>query len=152
MIYMNLKKDKYIIIELIPTRVKDGDVIEFSALKLEGLNLLDRFNYRLNKDKILIEDFKKIVDYDNSKFNYLESTKDILDTFEKWSDNLPLLIIDNEYTRNYLTGFKNQTESIFKYLDCEYHDQIIEELMEKYQIEPTNYIVDVLYECLIKYL
>ena len=149
---MNLKKDKYIIIELIPTKVKDGDIIEFSALKLEGLNLLERFNYRLNKDKILIEDFKKIVDYDNSKFTYLDNTKDIIDEFDKWSDNLPLLIIDNAYTENYLMDLKNKKESIFKYLDCTYHDRIIEELMEKYNIEPTNYIVDVLYECLIKYL
>ncbi len=147
---MDLKKDKYIIVELIPTKVKDGDIIEFSALKLEGLNLLERFNYRLNKDKILIEDFKKIVDYDNSKFNYLDNTEDIIETFKKWSDELPLLIIDNAYTENYLVDLNNKKESIFKYLDCEYHDRIIEELMEKYQIEPTNYIVDVLYECLIK--
>ena len=147
---MDLKKDKYIIVELIPTKVKDGDIIEFSALKLEGLNLIERFNYRLNKDKILIEDFKKIVDYDNSKFNYLDNTEDIIETFKKWSDELPLLIIDNAYTENYLVDLNNKKESIFKYLDCEYHDRIIEELMEKYQIEPTNYIVDVLYECLIK--
>lgn len=147
---MDLKKDKYIIVELIPTKVKDGDIIEFSALKLEGLNLLERFNYRLNKDKILIEDFKKIVDYDNSKFNYLDNTEDIIEAFKKWSDELPLLIIDNAYTENYLVDLNNKKESIFKYLDCEYHDRIIEELMEKYQIEPTNYIVDVLYECLIK--
>lgn len=149
---MNLKNDKYIIMELIPTKVDGGDIIEFSALKLEGLNLIERFNYRLNPDKILIEDFKKIVDYDISKFNYVETTEDIIEEFKKWNDNLPLLIIDNSYTNNYLKDLNNKKESIFKYLDCEYHDMIIEELMTKYNIEPTNYIVDVLYECLIKHL
>ena len=149
---MDLKKDKYIIMELIPTRLKDGDIIEFSALKLEGLKLIDRFNYRLNTDKIIIEDFKKLIDYDVSKFNYVDSTEEIINEFKKWNDNLPLLIIDNSYTENYIEELENIKESIFKYLDCSYHDMIIEELIKKYDIEPTNYIVDVLYECLIKHI
>jgi len=148
---MDLKKDKYIIIELIPTKIKDGDIIELSALKIQGLKLLDRFNYRLNIDKILLEDFRKLIDYDISQFSYANSKEEILEEFKKWNDGLPLLIIDNSYTENYLRELNNPRESIFKYLDCTYHDLIIEELIKKYNIEPTNYIVDVLYECLLKH-
>ena len=38
---MNLLKDQYIILELIPTALKKekGDIIQLSAIKLEGLNL-----------------------------------------------------------------------------------------------------------------
>jgi len=151
---MNLLKDKYIILEIIPTGInkEKGDIIELTALKLEGLNLIERFNYRLNEDKILIPDFKEMISYDKDLFNYVDSTDEILNEFKTFTDDLPLLIIDNAYTKNFLSDLSNPKESIFKYLDKEYHDQIIEEIIKEYDIEPTNYIVDILYESLIKHL
>ncbi len=151
---MNLLKDKYIILEIIPTGInkEKGDIIELTALKLEGLNLIERFNYRLNEDKILIPDFKEIIKYDKDLFNYVDSTDEILNEFKTFTEDLPLLIIDNAYTKNFLSDINNPKESIFKYLDKEYHDQIIEEIIKEYDIEPTNYIVDILYESLIKHL
>ena len=144
--------EKYIIVEIIPTALtkEKGDIIELTALKLSGLKLEERFNYRLNELKIPLQDFIKLISYDKHLFTYKESTDEILDEFEKWSENLPLLIIDNAYTKNFLSDLTNDKKSIFQYFDKEYHDQIIEELIKEYQIEPTNYIVDVLYECLIK--
>ena len=154
---MNLKKDKYIILEIIPTALHPsrGDIIQFSAIKLEGLNLLDRFDYRLNEDNIELDEFKKLIDFDKDAFKYLDSTDDILNEFNNWSDNLPLLIIDNRYTNNFLESLSNKKESITKYLEedyDEYNDKLIENLIKKYNLEPTNYIVDILYESLIKHL
>ena len=142
---------KYIIVEIIPTNPNPniGEIVQISALKLKGLKLIDRFDYRLNLNKILIPDLIRILDYDIDKFNYLESGKDILDKFISWSENINLLIIDNEYTKDYLKDISNKKESIFKYLGLKYNDDIIEKIIEKYNLQPSNYIVDLLYEALI---
>lgn len=151
---MNLLNDEYIIIEIIPTAIhpSKGDIIQLSALKLKGIKLQDRFDERLEERLIALEDFKNMISYDKESFKYKTSTKEILDDFKNWSNNLPVLILDNEYTNNFLESISNKKESILKYLNKEYHDQIIEELIEEYNIEPTNYVVDILYESLIKHL
>lgn len=151
---MDLLKEEYIILEIIPTAIRKerGDIIQLSAIKLKGLNLMDRFDYRLREDLIALDDFKKLIDYDKDSFVYKNSTKEILKAFEEWIGDLPLLIIDNLYTENYLVDISNSKESIFKYLNMKYHDNIIEELIDKFELEPSNYIVDILYESLIKFL
>lgn len=151
---MNLLEEKYIILEIIPTAIhpKKGDIIQLSAIKLDGLKLLDRFDFRLREDLIAIQDFKDLISYDKSSFTYKNSTKEILEEFKEWSNDLPLLIIDNLYTENFLETLTNHKESIFKYLDTKYNDNIIDELIKKYELEPSNYIVDILYESLIKHL
>ena len=101
---IDINKDKYIILEIIPTKVKDGDIAQLSALKLNGLKLEDRFDYRLDKKKIKVPDILRMTDYDNDYFKYVATTKNLLKNFKKFSSNLPLLIIDNSYTRNYLEG------------------------------------------------
>ena len=142
---------EYIIVEIIPTNPNPniGEIVQISALKLKGLKIIDRFDYRLNLNKILIPDLIRILDYDIDKFNYLESGKDILDKFICWSENINLLIIDNKYTKDYLKDLSNKKESIFKYLNSKYSDDIIEKIIEKYNLQPSNYIVDLLYEALI---
>ncbi len=151
---MNLLKEEYIILEIIPTAIhpSKGDIIQLSALKIKGLQLQDRFDERLEERLIALEDFKNLISYDKDSFKYKSSTKEILADFKEWSNNLPLLILDNEYTNNYLSEIPNKKESILKYFDKEYHDRVIEELIEENNIEPTNYIVDILYESLIKHL
>ncbi|MEI3530457.1 MAG: hypothetical protein V8Q75_05235 [Bacilli bacterium] len=148
---MNLKKDKYIILELIPTALnpENGVIVQLSALKIRGLKLEDRFDYRLKEDLIPYRDFMDLISYDKDNFNYVDSSEDILKAFEKWIASLPLLIIDNEYTHNYLENINNSKESIFKYLNIDNTDDVIERLMKKYQLEPTNHVVDILYESLI---
>lgn len=140
---------KYIILELIPTATKNGDIIQLSALKLEDLKLIDRFDYRLIEEKIPLNDLKEMINYDKDNFIYKDSTKEILTDFKNWSDKLPLLIIDNSYTLNYLEELENNKESIFKYLNMEYNDYIIDDIMKKYNLKPSNHIVDLLYEALI---
>ena len=151
---MDLLKNEYVIVEIIPTSThpSKGDIIQLSALKLSGLQLKERFDERLKEDLILIPDFKELISYDKDSFEYKNSTKEILNDFKKWSNNLPLLILDNAYTKNFLEELPNNKESILTYLNKEYHDQIIEELIKENNIEQTNYIVDILYESLIKHL
>jgi len=149
---MDLLKTKYVILELIPTSItkEKGVLVQLSALKLDGIKLLDRFDYRINEDKIPLKDFIEMCSYDKESFTYLDNTEDILDKFRSWCDDLPLLIIDNEYTNNYLKDMSNIKESVCKYLNMEVTDDLIEKILNKYKLEPSNYIVDLLYEALIQ--
>ena len=142
---------KYIIVELIPEAVSPdkGNLIQLSALKLNDLELIDRFDYRLNEDKVKNKSFIEMFNYDKESFMYLNSTEEILDKFKEWSSELPLYIMDNEYTNNFLKNFNNKKESIFEKLNIEYTDDVIDKIIEKYQLQPSNYIVDILYEDLI---
>ena len=151
---MDLKNSKYIILEIIPTSIdpKKGDVAQLSALKIDGIKLIDRFDYRLDKSKIKIPDILKIIDYDNESFKYVKTTKNLLSNFKKFTGDLPLLIIDNSYTRNYLSDFNNDIHSVFEFLNLEVSDDVFDRLMNKYGLEPSNYLVDLLYEALIKEL
>lgn len=146
-----MKKGKYIILEIIPTsrNPNNGEIAQISALKLDGLNLLDRFDYRLDENRIDNEFVLKMVAYDKDKFNYVSSTQTLMKKFKSFCGNLDLLIVDNSYTSNYLEDFDNNKESIFSYLNMKFHDDIIDEVVKKYNLEPSNYIVDLLYEALI---
>ena len=142
---------KYIILEIIPTAVdpKKGELAQLSALKLDGLKLIDRFDYRLVDDKINNNDIINMISYDNDLFTYVNTTRTILSRFKKWIEDYNLLIIDNLYTRNYLEKIKNSKESVFKYLDMECSDDVIEKMIDKYKLQPSNHIVDLIYEALI---
>ena len=150
---MDLLKDKYIIVEIIPTSLnkENGQIVELTALKLDGLKLIDRFNYRLKKDNVLLKDFLDMCNYDDEEFTYLEETSDILSKFKEWSDDLPLVIIDNTYTLNYLSDFTNNKELIFPYLDLEFSERVMQEMIDKYKLEPSNYMVDLVYEAIIRH-
>ncbi|MFV0250148.1 MAG: hypothetical protein ACK5HP_03855 [Bacilli bacterium] len=143
--------EKYIILEIIPTSTSplSGDIIQLSAIKIDGLQLIDRFDYRLVENKIQIKDLVDLIDYDKDNFIYKNSTDEILKSFKEWANDLPFLIICNNYTKNYLVNFTNKMESIFDKLNMEYSDDIIDLVISKYKLEPSNYIVDLLYESLI---
>lgn len=142
---------KYIILELIPEAISPdkGNLVQLSALKLKDLELLDRFDHRLNEEKVKNKSFIEMFNYDKESFIYLDSTEEILDKFREWSQDLPLYIMNNEYTRNFLKKFDNKKESIFDKLNIEYTDDVIDKIIDKYQLQPSNYIVDLLYEALI---
>ena len=149
---MDLLKNKYVILELIPTSIsKDkGVLVQLSALKLDGIKLLDRFDYRLKEEEVPLSDFIDMCSYDKEAFVYLDDTDLILDKFKEWVEDLPLLIMDNIYTRNYLSDISNLKESIFDYLEIDNTDDAIEKMISKFNLEPSNYIVDLLYEALIQ--
>ena len=101
---------EFIILEIIPTHSKKelGKIIQLQALKIKDMNLIDRFDYRLNEDKITNKDLVNLISYDNDYFKYVDDDKKILKEFSKWSKKLPLLILDNSYTNDYLSGLKNK--------------------------------------------
>ena len=151
---MDLNNTKYIVLELIPTSLnpEKGLIIQLSALKLDGLKLLDRFDYRLKEELNPYPQMVEMFSYDKDSFTYKDTKEEILNDFTKWTEDLPLLILDNQYTSKYLASLNNEQESILKYLNEEYQDDVIEKIINKYNLEPSNYIVDLLYEALIKEL
>lgn len=151
---MDITKQKYIIVEIIPTAStpEKGEIIQLSALKLDGLQLIERFDYRLQEDKLLIPKMQSWIDYDKDNFSYVDDSKKILKEFKKWSKDLPVLILDEIYTPKYLNNLKNELLPILPFLNEIYSEDIIDKLIKKYHLEPSNYIVDLLYESLIQEL
>lgn len=151
-IFMDILHEKYIILEIIPTtsRKETGDIAQISALKLDGLQLIERFDYRLKKEKILNPFVLEMISYDEDKFTQLNTTKSLLETFEVWSEGLPILILNNNYTNSYLSDLKNEKRDICTLLNISYSDDIIAKLITKYNLRQSNYIVDLLYESLLQ--
>jgi len=149
---MKLVDKKYVILELIPSssNAKTGTIIQLQALKLDGIKLIERFDYRLDENLIENNDLKNLVSYDKEMFCYVNDNGVILKEFKKWIGKLPLLIIDNNYTLDYLSEIKNKKESVFKYLDLSLSNDVFDKLIKKYELEPSNHIVDLLYEAIIK--
>ena len=108
---MELINNKYIILELIPTALtpEKGDIVQLSAIKVDGLRILSRFDYRLNEDKIYIPDFLDMISYDKSEFVYKDTTKEILEDFNAWSEDITILIMNNKYT---IHGSTQQSSSV----------------------------------------
>ncbi|MBR3199650.1 MAG: hypothetical protein IKG27_06570 [Bacilli bacterium] len=148
---MDLKKDKYIIVEIIPTHsTKDkGYIAQISALKIDSLKLLDRFDYRLKDNLIENDDLKRFIQYDKKSFTYVDNKYFILEKFKHWVEDYPLLILEESYTRDYLDEISNKKELVYKYLDMTYSQDIFERIMEKYKLEPSNHLVDLIYEAII---
>lgn len=148
---MNLEKDKYIIVEIIPTHsnAKQGTIAQISALKLEGLKLLDRFDYRLKDELIENEDLKAMIQYDKQSFTYINNPNFILEKFKSWVKDFPLFILEESYTLDYLDALKNKKELVYPYLHMEYSYDIFNQIIKKYQLEPSNHLVDLIYEAII---
>lgn len=144
-------KGKYIILELIPTssNPNHGDIIQLSALKINDLNLVERFDYRINDEYVPLTEMLEMISYDKDKFTYKETTKEILDDFSDWVEDYELLILNNSYTLSYLNDIHNLKIDISTYLNIPYSDDIIDIIIKKYNLQPSNYIVDLLYEALI---
>ena len=143
---------KYIILEIIPTALDPnrGEIIQLSALKINGYILEDRFDYRLKPSQIMNKDLERMIDYDQKSFHYVTYSKKILNDFKKFSKGYDLFIINNQYTANYLQEFPNKKESILDYLGFDFSDDVIEKIVKKYHLQPSNHIVDLLYEALIE--
>lgn len=148
---MDLEKDKYIIVEIIPTHssAKQGTIAQISALKLEGLKLLDRFDYRLKDELIENEELKAMIQYDKQNFTYINNPNFILEKFKSWAKNLPILILEESYTLDYLEELKNKKELVYPYLDMKHSYDVFNQIIKKYQLEPSNHLVDLIYEAII---
>ena len=148
---MNLEKDNYIIVEVIPTHSKadKGTIAQISALKLEGLKLLDRFDYRLKDELIENKDLRGMLQYDKKSFTYVDNPYFILEKFKSWAQEFPLLILEDDYTLDYLKEMNNKKELIYPYLEMEHSYDVFHQIMKKYHLEPSDHLVDLLYEAVI---
>lgn len=148
---MNLEKDSYIILELIPTHTnpEKGIIIQLSALKLKGLQLLDRFDYRVKDELIENEDLKQMIQYDKKSFTYVDNPYFILEKLKSWAGEIPILLIENSYTSAYLKELENKKELVYPYLDMEHNHNVFNQLTKKYNLEPSEHLVDLIYEAII---
>ena len=148
---MDFNKDKYIIVEIIPTRSnsKDGFIAQISALKLKGLKLLDRFDYRVKDELIDNEDLLRIISYDKNMFTYIDNEVFIPEKFKQFVEDLPLLIIEDTYTLDYLSYLDNKKELVYPYIGVKYSNEVFDEIKEKYKLEDSNHLVDLIYEAII---
>ena len=148
---MDFNKDKYIIVEIIPTRSnsKDGFIAQISALKLEGLKLIDRFDYRVTDNLIDSEDLLRIISYDKNMFTYIDNDVFIPEKFKQFVEDLPLLILEDTYTLDYLSYLDNKKELVYPYIGVNYNKDVFDEIKEKFKLEDSNHLVDLIYEAII---
>ena len=57
-------------------------------------------------------------------------------------------IIQN-YTIDYLKDIKNIKKSVFEYLGMNNSYDVFEKIIKKYKLEPSNHLVDLIYEALV---
>lgn len=147
---MKLPKE-YIIVELIPSHSnqKCGFIVQLQALKIKDNKIIERFDYRINDSLINNIDLLNMISYDKEVFTYVDNKESILKDFIRFIGKDKLLVIDNYYTIDYLKDIKNKKESIFKYLNVPFTDDVFDVIIKKYQLEPSNHLVDLLYEALI---
>ena len=146
---MKLSKE-YVIVEIIPnhSNSKVGFICQLQALKIKNNKITKRLDLRVKEDLINNPDLLKMISYDKEMFTYAEK-EDILKEFIKFIGKDKLLIIDNFYTLDYLKDISNKKESIFKYLNLEFSNDIFDKIIDKYKLEPSNHLVDLLYQALI---
>lgn len=148
---MDLQKDNYIIVEIIPTHSdsEKGIIAQISALKLKGIKLEDRFDYRVTNKLIDNEDIKQMISYDKKMFTYVDNQYFIIEKFKQWAKDYPLLLIEDSYTKDYLKELDNVKELVYPYLQLDYSLDIFERIIKKYSLEPSNHLVDIIYEAII---
>lgn len=146
---MKLPKE-YVIVEIIPSHsnTKVGFICQLQALKIKDDKIIERLDLRVKEDLINNPDLLKMISYDKEMFTYVNSDS-ILKEFTKFIKRDKLLIIDNYYTLDYLSSIPNKKESIFKYLGLEFSNDVFDKIMDKYKLESSNHLVDLLYEALI---
>ena len=148
---MNLQNDKYIIVEIIPTHSnpEEGFIAQISALKLDGIKLIDRFDYRV-EDKFLDNDnLKAMIQYDKKNFTYVNNIYFIIEKFKQWAKDYPLLLLEGNYTKKYLKELPNTKEIVYPYLDLEEEPHVFDKIIDKYNLEISNHLVDLIYEAII---
>ena len=147
---MKLPKE-YVIVEIIPnhSNSKIGFIVQLQALKIKNNQIIDRLDLRVDNSLIDNPRLLDMINYDNEMFTYTKDKNYILKEFAKFIGSNKLLIIDNDYTLDYLKDFNNKKESVFKYLDLEFSNDVFDKIMKKYELEPSNHLVDLLYEALI---
>ena len=148
---MDLQKEKYIIVEVIPTHSDNekGFIAQISALKLDGIKLEDRFDYRVD-DKFIENDYlRELIQYDKKQFTYVNNIYFIIEKFKQWAKDYPLLLLEEEYTKKYLSEMDNHKELVYPNFDLEFDNEIFNKIIDKYHLQHTEHLVDLVYEAII---
>jgi len=142
---------EYVIVEIIPSHSKAyfGYIVQLQALKIKDDVIIDRLDLRLDESLVNNYDLLNMTSYDKEMFKYTKKRNTILEDFKKFIDDDKLLIIDNDYTEAYLEEIDNKKESVFKYMNLEYTDDVFDIMIDKYNLVPSNHLVDLLYEALM---
>ena len=82
-------------------------------------------------------------------FNYVDNIYFIPEKFKQFVEDLPLLVLDDTYTLDFLSYLDNKKELVYPYLDIEFSLDVIDRLKDKYNLEDSNHLVDLIYESLI---
>ncbi len=143
--------NEYVIVEIIPSSSKKemGLIIQIQALKVNNNKIVSRFDYRLNDSLIPNNELRKMISYDKEMFNYTDDSHVLMNEFLRYIGNLPLFILFNSYTLDYLSEIRNVKKDILSYLKMEDSIDIFDKIIKKYQLQPSNHLVDLLYEALI---
>ena len=90
-----------------------------------------------------------MISYDKTMFNYVNNIYFIIEKFKQWSKGYNLLLIEEEYTKKYLEELDNEMELAYPYLGFDYEISIFDKIIQKYNLEPSNHLVDLIYEAII---
>ena len=148
---MKLDKDKYIIVEIIPnhSNYKKGCICQIQALKLNGLKLIDRFDYRLTDNLVNNITVLNTMKYDCDMFKYVFDTDTMMNDFKTIVGDYTIFIVEDSYTLDYLSYLDNKIELIYPYLNMEYSLDVFDKIIDKYNLDPSNHLVDLIYEAII---
>lgn len=148
---MKLDKDKYIIVEIIPnhSNYQKGCICQIQALKLNGLKLIDRFDYRLTDNLVNNITVLNTMKYDCDMFKYVFDTDTMMNDFKTFVGDYTIFIVEDSYTLDYLSYLDNKMELIYPYLNMEYSLDVFDKIIDKYNLEPSNHLVDLIYEAII---
>lgn len=140
----------YIVVEIIPTtrNIETGSIAQLCAIKVYDSKIKKRLNLRLNKEYINIPDILNMINYDNDKFKYLESTNEIIDKFIKFCGKDKIIIIPNDYTLSYLSSVNLEKVSICDIVKIDYSPLLIDDIISKYNLKYSNDIVKILYDAI----
>ena len=122
---------------------RENLVSEIKKRKFKRILVVSDENLVNNKDLL------EMISYDKDNFIYTDNPDLILSEFKKWSGDLPIMLIEKDYTKEYLASLNNKMELVYPYLEVEYNYDVFNTIMNKYQIEASNYLVDIIYEAII---
>ena len=74
-----------------------------------------------------------------------------MNKFIKFIEDYDLIIIPNDYTKEYLSNIKNNKISISDKLGIDYSELLIDDIINKYNLEYSNDIVGILNDAIKKH-
>ena len=90
-----------------------------------------------------------MIQYDKKNFTYVNNIYFIIEKFKQWAKDYPLLLLEEKYTKKYLKELPNKKEIVYPYLDLEEEPHVFDKIINKYNLEVSNHLVDLIYEAII---